>query len=67
MFKAKVTNCGNYNCVHCSDTGRCNLFSISINSEGRCNQYSHSYYDKLRKSTADNDPDKEIYPNSNIC
>ena len=39
MFKAKVTNCGNYKCEHCSDSGRCNLLSISIGKDGKCNQY----------------------------
>ena len=63
MFEAKVMTCGNYNCEHCYDTGRCGITKISINAEGRCNQY----LPKRTKRNINNDPNKEFYPNSNMC
>lgn len=33
---AKVTNCGNYKCAHCSSDGRCLVGKISIDSDGKC-------------------------------
>ena len=41
-MKPKVTNCGNYNCAHCSCEGQCLLTSISVTSEGRCALYKVS-------------------------
>ena len=39
MSKTKVSNCGNYNCMHCSIYGDCTLNVISITAEGKCNLY----------------------------
>lgn len=41
-MKTKVTNCGNYNCIHCSYEGQCLLTSISISPEGKCALYKDS-------------------------
>ena len=41
-MKTKVINCGNYNCIHCSYEGRCNLTTISITPEGKCALYKNS-------------------------
>lgn len=35
-MKTKVSNCGNYNCAHCSSTGQCMVNSISIDQDGKC-------------------------------
>ena len=42
MSKTKVITCGNYNCVHCSYEGTCNLPVISITPEGKCGVYKPS-------------------------
>lgn len=38
-MKTKVTNCGNYNCAHCTPEGKCFISAISITPEGKCAQY----------------------------
>lgn len=35
-MKTKVSNCGKYECTHCSHEGKCLLQSISIDKEGKC-------------------------------
>lgn len=35
-MKTKVSNCGNYECAHCSSAGTCMVSSISIDQDGKC-------------------------------
>lgn len=39
-MKTKVSNCGKYECTHCSHEEKCLLQSISIDKEGKCVQFS---------------------------
>lgn len=41
-MKTRVSNCGNYNCEHCSYDGTCQLFVISITPDGKCGVYKPS-------------------------
>lgn len=59
----KVKNCGNYNCTHCTEDGRCRITGISIGPDGKCICFSPD----LRFKSQFEHKVEETDPNSNAC